>query len=341
DRYRALRAGVAAIAPDAPLPAGAAPFRVDLLRPLAAAELGPLVVAEVARGIAALHAMYVPGEDPLWSDFRARFVARYGQRTVPLPEVMDEIGFRRVPGQAVATPSLSGLAVHRPAPRTQTLQWTPAMSLILGKMERAWQHGHDEIELTPDELAGCRSGALRPLPDALSAMITVLAPTPAAIDAGDFRVVLTIAAGPSGIRQLARYGGGDEPLTDWLQSHVQAEEALRPDAVFAEIVHAPAGAERSADICVRPLLRPYEIPYLGRSGAPPERQLAVADLLVEVRDGRVRLRSRRLGREVIPRLSAPDNFKRETDDTYAFLCELQAEGRIHWLFPRIDMLSHA
>ena len=37
------------------------------------------------------------------------------------------------------------------------------------------------------------------------------------------------------------------------------------------------------NVLYRPVLREYEIPYLGRFGAPPEQQLPLSDLLVGVR----------------------------------------------------------
>jgi lantibiotic biosynthesis protein len=55
------------------------------------------------------------------------------------------------------------------------------------------------------------------------------------------------------------------------------------------------------------VLREREIVYLGRSGAPADHQLPLTDLLVSVRDGRVVLRSRSLGREVVPRLTNAHN----------------------------------
>jgi thiopeptide-type bacteriocin biosynthesis protein len=51
------------------------------------------------------------------------------------------------------------------------------------------------------------------------------------------------------------------------------------------------------------------------------------DLLVSVRDGRVILRSKRLGREVVPRLSTAHNYTtRRSLGVYRFLCALQAQG---------------
>ncbi|HYO79087.1 MAG TPA: thiopeptide-type bacteriocin biosynthesis protein, partial [Thermoanaerobaculia bacterium] len=85
--------------------------------------------------------------------------------------------------------------------------------------------------------------------------------------------------------------------------------------------------ERLGNVICRPVLRDYEIPYLGRSGAPAERQLDVSDLLVSVVDGRVTLRSARLDRQVIPRLTNAHAYMYETHlPTYRFLSALQEQG---------------
>ncbi|HEY0553327.1 MAG TPA: thiopeptide-type bacteriocin biosynthesis protein, partial [Thermoanaerobaculia bacterium] len=68
------------------------------------------------------------------------------------------------------------------------------------------------------------------------------------------------------------------------------------------------------------------IPFLGRSGAPPERQIPVSDLRVSVEGSRIVLRSARLGKEVIPRLTSAHNFWRGSLGVYRFLCILQSQG---------------
>jgi len=86
-------------------------------------------------------------------------------------------------------------------------------------------------------------------------------------------------------------------------------------------VHLPQG--RTGNILSRPVLRRYEIPYLGRSGAPASGQLPVSDLLVSVQGERIVLRSLTLGREVIPRLTAAHNYAQGGLTVYRFLCALQ------------------
>src|SRR6185503_4797375 len=90
-------------------------------------------------------------------------------------------------------------------------------------------------------------------------------------------------------------------------------------------VHLPQG--RTGNVLSRPVLRDYEIPFLGRSGAPPENQIPLTDLQVTVTEQRIVLRSERLGREVIPRLTSAHNFTFGLG-IYRFLCGLQGQDVI-------------
>jgi thiopeptide-type bacteriocin biosynthesis protein len=88
-------------------------------------------------------------------------------------------------------------------------------------------------------------------------------------------------------------------------------------------------------VLVRPQLRGYEIPYLGRSGAPAEHQIALDDLTVSVKGNRVVLRSRRLGREVRPFLTTAHNHSEAANlGVYRFLCAVGLQdtraGNFHW-----------
>ena len=107
-------------------------------------------------------------------------------------------------------------------------------------------------------------------------------------------------------------------------SYLHAEEALQPDAVFAEIVHLPEG--RLGNVISRPVLRDYEIPYIGRSAVSSEQQIPVTDLYVSVQGNRIRLRSARTGREVIPRMTNAHNYSWGSVGVYKFLCMLQHQG---------------
>lgn len=298
-------------------------FQVDLQIEAAEAVLDQRVVRELVRA-AELLALSVPfPENPALAQFRRDFEHRYGGREVPLLEALDEdsgIGFSSTIAQE-SPPLLSDVLFAQPRSAVRP-PWSKFEELLLNKIERL-NPGELEIRLTPEELETVRRPEAHPLADSLALIATVAAASPDEIERGNYRVHLVGVEGPSGANWLGRFCQADAQLTSQVKRLTQLEEARRPDAVFAEVVHLPEG--RLGNILLRPLLRSYEIPYLGQSGISIERQISTADLLVTVSEGRILLRSKRLGREVVPRLTTAHNFRHERSLTvYRFLGHLQS-----------------
>ena len=312
-------------------------FQVDMIKPAPGLSLGPEVMAEIERGIGLLRRLSTPvGEDSL-TRFHKDFVERYDRgREVPLAEALDEetgIGFER--SSSIGTegsPLLAGL-IFPGQGGDSSFRRGVWHDRLLGKLLTAQAEGSREIEISDADLAGV-DDRLPPMPDAFQVMATLAA----ADEAGrDFRLFLRNANGPSGARLLGRFCHLDPELHRHLEEHLRAEEALEPGTVFAEIVHLPQG--RSGNVLWRPVLRGWEIPFLGRSGAPPERWLPMDDLLVSIQGSEIVLRSKRLGRRVIPRLTSAHSFGPRNLGTYRFLGSLQAQGvreGLYWSWGGLD-----
>ncbi len=319
-------------------------FQLDLTKP-ARATLGRTVVGEIARALE-LVAKLTPRlpDDPL-DRFRAAFVERYEDREVPLVEALDEeigIGFG-VSQAAESAPLLAGLKLgswNGAGP-----PWEERHRLLLHLVGQALRDGRRELELSPSEIDALAPAQQPRLPDALEVVATVAAASQDELDHGRFRVLFRGASGAPGAGLLGRFCHADGALRARVEEHLRLEESQRPDAVFAEIVHLPEG--RVGNILLRPVLRSYEIPFLGRSGAPPQAQLPVTDLLLSVvGDGvasgeRLVLRSRRLGCEVLPRLTSAHKYSLSRLGVYRFLCELQRQGTVDvltWDWRPLDAL---
>lgn len=296
-------------------------FQVNLVPAAVRAELGKGVLDEIVRGIDVLRRLARPrGTDEL-SRFRDAFVERYETREVPLAEVLDEesgIGFAASQApSAAASPLLDGL-VFPGAASDDATPWGVRTTWLARRIAAAVASGASELVLDDADLTAMEATAPTPPPDAFQAMI-VLATAPG----GELRIQLGSVGGPPGATLLGRFCHSDRAMHDVVAANLAAEEALRPDVVFAEVVHLADG--RLANISARPVLRRHEIVYLGRSGAPLDHQLPLTDLVVSVRDGRIVLRSRSLDREVAPRLTNAHNFVRGALGPYRFLASLQSQ----------------
>ena len=154
--------------------------------------------------------------------------------------------------------------------------------------------GKTVLDLKAEMIAELTTEQGLPLPDAFAVMGACFQ-----TDSGRDGFHLQSVLGPSGALWLARFCHASPRLAELVQGHLRAEEAAHAgNAVFAEVAHLPEG--RVGNVVCRPALRQYEIPFLTTPGVPGDSQLPLADLALALRDGRLVLRSRRLGREVVP-----------------------------------------
>ncbi len=305
--------------------------QVDLHRDRAGVVLGSDIVVELTAAVALLHRITPAQADPALERFKQAFAERYGRHEVALMEALDEetgIGFEASNHPAAdESPLLAGIDLG-PAPDPE-VSFGAREQVLLELVSRCRERGERELVLAPDDVQALSVPDRLPLPDALGVMATVGASSEEAIAAGEFKVLVHGISGPSGAQLLGRFCHGDPSLEHAVRAHLRAEEALRPEAVFAEVVHLPEG--RVGNILARPVLREHELVLLGRSGAPVERQLGVEELTLALRGGRLVLRSTRLDREVLPRLATAHNPAWRSFGVYRFLAALQADGVASWL----------
>ena len=317
-------------------------FQVDMIKPASEVVLGREVLRELERGVRLLHRITPRSPPEGLERFRAAFLQRYEEREVPLLEALDaEAGIGFNPSNspsAEAAPLLAGLALDGAADRSGGAGFGEREILLLRKLEETLRTGSQVLELDDAFIERLEEKKPQPLPDSFAVLGALAAESEVAIAQGRFQLKLH-AAVASGANLLGRFCHGDSLLHGKVEELLRAEEALRRDAVFAEIVHLPQG--RVGNILARPVLREYEITFLGRSGAPPERQLEASDLRVSVQGSRIVLRSARLGREVIPRMTNAHNFHFQNLGLYRFLCSLQYQEQCRGLMWGWGPLSHA
>jgi lantibiotic biosynthesis protein len=292
----------------APVDATQDVFQVDL-RLEADARLGAQVVEEFRRALECLARIGLAETRPL-DGFVTAFVERYDMQEVPLLEALDEE---------------IGIGLPEPLDPRQGRAHVAQQVALTRLLAAASAEQKTEIVLTDADVdAIAYRGPMVDLPPGCSLMGAVSAADADALRAGDFRVVIDGTAGPSGVAILGRFCESDPVLAAAVGRQLEEEEAGDPDAMHAELVHLSKG--RMGNVLARPVLRRYEIPYLGRSGAAADRQLRLDDLLVSVRQRRIILRSRRHGREVIPHLTTAHNVDLpESPRVYRFLGNLQKQ----------------
>lgn len=300
-------------------------FQVDAARPDSGLTLSRRVMDTLLEGVEALRRL-TPREDETDALvlFRQRFAERYENRAVPLLEALDEergLGLKAEARLGASTsPLLQGLP-FQPLKGREPTRLDRRWGVLLRRVEETWREGAHELVLTAADLKELEPEASARLPDAFGVMGTLVARSARAVDEGDFRFVLDHTHGPSGARLLGRFCHEEPELEAHVRAHLAAEERLRPEALFAEVVHLPQ--DRMGNVICRPTLRRHELVFLGQSGAPLEARIDVEDLWLSLEAGRLVLRSRRLGREVIPRMSNAHSYGLYGVGVYRFLGLLQ------------------
>jgi lantibiotic biosynthesis protein len=316
-RYRDLAAQIEI---DGSKPDLATLFQVELVKPAREAALDQVALTEIARGVELLRHLDRGTQPKELNRFLDAFSARYEEREVPLVQALDEEC-----GIPFPVPELANEVPARDKPRQRQSResgsrWAPLDVWLLRKFSDALSTGASEIRLEPPEIEKLRREKLEPLPDAFAVLATLASASTQDLDQGRFQILLETVNGPSGAELLGRFCHADPRLHQQVVDLLRAEESFHPDAIFAEVVHVPEA--RLGNVLTRPVLRDYEIAYLGCSGASAERRLPITDLLLRAEGDRLVLRSQRLDLQVIPRMTNAHNFALSSLPAYRFLCVL-------------------
>ncbi|MGE5323140.1 MAG: lantibiotic dehydratase, partial [Actinomycetota bacterium] len=295
-------------------------IQVDTVKPAPAAGLDQGLVEDILRAASILHAMYGQTEKSIFQQFKEDFRERYQEREVPLLEALDDeagIGFESGEN-AGAEPLLEGIDFRLAGSLASQPTEKRVGPVLLRRLQETWSSKSMALELDEELLQELQAAVLLPLPGSFAVMGTVFR-----AGDGEHGFYLNSVMGVSGANLVARFCHADEQIAACVKDYLRAEDAACPSgAVLAEIAHLPEG--RVGNVVCRPALRRYEIPFLATPGMPADQQIPLSDLTVSVVDDRVVLRSQRLQREVLPRLTTAHNFSGDRSlKLYKFLGLLQ------------------
>ncbi|MDO6581035.1 lantibiotic dehydratase [Photobacterium sp. 2_MG-2023] len=254
-------------------------------------------------------------------NFITQFQRRYEGRFVPLNKVLDdESGITFGSEKGYESPLLAGIPLSVSSANGKALESTPLDDLLLKKLCRRGAFAEEEIYLDRKELEKCARPGKTELPVSFGVQASLF-------ETGDEKETLVHfqgCYGPSAANFLGRFCHLDKDLTKKVREHLQREENSRPEAIFAEVIHLPDG--RPGNVISRPKLRNHEIVFLADSDLDENFQIQPKELFVYVENNRVRLWSKRLGKEVIPRMSCAHNFNANSLGIYKFLCQIQQQN---------------
>lgn len=300
-------------------------FQVDLRLGMAHNRINSSVINTLSKELEELSVISNVRRPPELESFCRKFLVRYGDREIPLLEVIDhERGVGYGPNSSFSaehTPLLRNLGMPRKKDKRKSIEH-------IGReiIRRHWNSterlaAHIELDERDLEDLSIEKGNRENLPSGFYVLGNLLKKDNEP-GRDEFCFNLLSAGGFSAIPLMARFSYLDSNLEENLRQCAEWEENQRPESIIAEIGYLPKG--RAGNILARPSFFKYEIPIVGKGNVKEDFIISLDDLLVSVNNGKVILRSKRLNKQVIPRLSSAHNFHHGMV-VYRFLCDLQSQ----------------
>ena len=248
------------------------------------------------------------------ASFSKNFHDKYGDEEMPLLRVLDaETGIGYLNSNAgYLTPLIDELIIPSKE-QTLHLTWGKVEQFLHKKLQAG--SNNNCIEINDDDIKEFDAD-WKDLPESMSIMFKIIDDTKDLIQID--AVGNSTAAG-----LLGRFAHTDARINKMLYDIAKKEQENKPEVIYAEIIHLPEN--RTGNVLLRPAFREYEIPYLAQSAVAIEKQIDVSDLYVSIKNGAVYLRSKRLNKQIVPRLSTSHNFSFDALPVYQFLCDLQTQ----------------
>ena len=252
--------------------------------------------------------------------FKTNYFERYETKELPILIALDTevgIGYGDL-GKSKNTPIVEGLILPETVNETVNFSQNTFQQYLFNLWLNAYKNDDYQVELKEEYLMKFAINQVKTSPSN-SIMFR---------HTGDdnLPIYLEGISGSSGANLLGRFAHADINVLDIIQNITKHEQANNSNVIFAEIVHLPEN--RIGNILLHPPFREYEIPYLAKSSLPLENQILLDDLYVSVdlQQDKVILRSKRLNKEVIPRLTNAHNYSQNSLPLYNFLCDLQTQN---------------
>lgn len=252
------------------------------------------------------------------SEFKKAFYERYETKEISLALALDQeigLGYPINSGKGDSNPLIDDIAFSRLGSNDISSKLSQIDIVLFNKIIEAEKQGDKVIEIREDEVVLLDSNWLD-LPDTFSTIAQI------AVTENQNMIHLNAFSGASAGNLFGRFCHGDACINKFVEEIIAIENDLNPNTILAEIVHLPE--DRIGNVLMRPSLRSYEIPFLSRSAKPGEEQIPINDILISIRNNRIFLRSKKLNKEICPRLTTAHNYRQSNLPVYRFLCDMQS-----------------
>lgn len=291
-------------------------FQTDLFKLPESKSLDVQIQQKLKRAAGFFNKINPPLHNQNLEAFKKRFSERYEDNEVPLLTALDAeagVGYPAKDNHGVN--SLAEGIFAKNKGDESDLKWNGLQQCLLKLLKNGIKDNKREISISEADFPGLNfSGDT--MPPTYSIVFKV-------INAATNKLQITLMGGSSAINLLGRFTGSNAGLEALANDIANFEKDQVPDKIIAEIVHLPES--RTGNILSRAKFRDHEIPFLARSAVSFENQIRLENLLVSVKNNRVILSDKMLGKEIIPRIGNAHNFSMNSLAIYHFLGDLQTQ----------------
>jgi hypothetical protein len=295
-------------------------FQVDMTKNVHEAALGKDIINELQSTMTFLNRITAVGKNESLVRFQEAFYSRYEDEEVSLMEVLDPelgIGYPVNSNAGDVSPLLANFPLPGQAGQGMNFQSNAFLSVLFKKTMNALTHNKKEIVFNDDDVKNFNA-YWTDLPPTIFSMFEIIK------SGQDGTLIrLNVFSGSCGANLLARFSHTNTKIAQFVNEITKKEQELMPDVLLAEIAHLPDS--RVGNILSRPHIRDYEILYLANSDLPENQIIYLSDLYLSIRQGRIYLRSKKLNKEIIPRLTTAHNYQYNQMPVYHFLCDMQMQ----------------
>lgn len=291
-------------------------FQTDMFKPAQKAQLGSDAVQQLAGLIDFLAKISIPNENPNLANFAKSFQNRYEETEVPLCVALDGelgLGYPVSSGNSDVSPLLNDLVFPVQYSNITETRQTPVDRVLFRKYIECVRKGGHVVTLEDKDFE--KLNYTHNFPDTLAVMCSLLE---------DGRINIKSIGGTCAANLLGRFCHIDRGIAELVSEITDFEQRRNPDVIYAEISHLPES--RIGNIASRPAFREHTLHYLSNYEHDGT-DIPISDLMLSVRQGKLFLRSKKLDKEVIPRLTCAHNHSMSPIPIYRFLCELQYQGK--------------
>lgn len=290
-------------------------FQVDTLISTDEATLGKDIIKKLQEALVFLNKITPYMQNETLEQFKKKFYQRYENKEVPLIEVLDRdmgIGYPIKINRQENSALLDNFYFPNKEERYYyTMHNNQFLSILLNKTIEAYKDKKIEITFKDNDIDNLECN-WEDLPLTFYSIFKIL---------DNNNISLLGFYGSCGANLFARYGYLDKQINELIKTITKKEQELMPNVILAEIAHISDLGR--CNILSRTHIRDYEILYLSNSDLTQEKIIHASELYLSIRDGKLILRSKKLNKEILPRLTNSHNYDISNIPLYRFLCDMQ------------------